>query len=155
MTLLNRIALIAVVTLFVGGCDGATKTFGRSYNECVIKNASKSVAQGGLAEAACRRHFETPSASGGYADGSASLHRGGKDSAFTFTVANADASKIITGVSITATFGEGPNQRDMAWTFGTFIEPDQQVQLTGTIGEEPPPENFTTQIRVTREISTK
>lgn len=129
-------ALAGVALLGVGGCTNeAAKTFGNTYDECVLKNARGGAAQAELAVPSCRRHFELRSTTQAGVRAEAKRYLG----AVNFSVINSDSSKIVTAVQIQVTFQDasGKLAGPFTWTFDTFIEPDRQVLLNGSLGDAP------------------
>ncbi|MCA3739017.1 MAG: hypothetical protein IM673_13320 [Phenylobacterium sp.] len=147
-------AAMAGAAMMLAGCNDEAKTFGRSYDECVLKNASGTPAQAALAEPSCRRRFELKSATGAGADVSATIHTQGSQRWITFNITNSDPSKIITAVNVDAVFlgKDGKELATLTWTFATFLEPDRQVELTGSMPDPWPSEEFTSKGTVTREL---
>ena len=152
-----RLKILLAVAALLSGCDEQAKTFGHSYDECVLKNTSGTAAQAALAEPSCRRRFEVKSVTGSGADPSATIKSRGSQRWIDFTISNTDASKIITAISADAVF-LGKDDKEIAtltWTFSTFIEPDKQVELTGVTDKPWPSTDFVTRVTVTREIPIK
>lgn len=59
---MGRFGLVIAAAILVGACDRDAKVFGRSHDECILKNASEGGDAESRAAAAdiCARHFKRP-----------------------------------------------------------------------------------------------
>ena len=125
-----RRTAVPLIGLLAAACVGEdARTFGRSYDECILKNANGNPAQSVRVERSCRRRFERPSMTGRGVTGSARLLPLGERSLVIFKMANNDNTKIITGVEASASLRDGPDVTISTWPLETFIEPGDQVEV--------------------------
>jgi len=155
----RKIALVAIPVILLSSCESETKTFGRSYDECVLRNATKGGDETSrfLATDICRRRFErTPTAEerkkflsevvikfneAGILDSNRSEDR------MSATVWNEDENLVITQVVVNVDFYKTPPNAAGGWPKDTWsepavwsrdvaIQPDTDDTIIGTFGDD-------------------
>ncbi|GAA0640471.1 hypothetical protein GCM10009101_10420 [Brevundimonas lenta] len=152
---MRAIFLVSTIALTVAGCDDSAKTFGRSYDECILKNARDGGDQASrnMAADVCIRRFQeaVPLSERGKTIavnrianyGVQDYVSGGIEDAIAIEVANSFSDKMLTEVEVAADFSDKPAGPDgkfpadakittLTWTFNTNLSPNAQTTLRGT-----------------------
>ena len=102
-TSLTIATLIASGGLLLGGCDPAAKTFGKTYDECLLKNAAQATAN-----EICARHFERlrtlDEQDGDMLTADGEIVGQGADEKIVVNIKNNSSDKIAASYSVTAAF---------------------------------------------------
>lgn len=149
--------LIVLAGLAVVGCgDSAAETFGRTYDECVLKNVKGAIAATAqIALKSCERRFARPST----AEIAATGHYDPANSRFLFHALN-ERPVIVTQVRFVVSYYRSPADQQTgktltshAWEYPAHIDPSSQEEFGGSIGDAwLPSKTFTVKAISTAEI---
>lgn len=140
------------------GCDDPSKTFGHSYDECILKNLkTQDASSTGLALQVCQRHFERSGQNLPSADVTGTLGAQSNPKLFEFQVTNSRSDRIITSIELEVGFlGSGAESKKvisaMTWQFSGNVAPDQQTSFYGNVSGPLPSKNFVLTATVKRQI---
>jgi len=160
------VLLVAGAALLLSSCDDSAKTFGRSYGECVLKNASDGGDQYSREQSTrvCLQRFSrAPSATelshdfvwGGRIrntmDVAVDAAGGTTPNILEVDVVNELDNAMIVGVSVNVYFYRVPQTSDrplsnsvdlvdtLRWDFNNTITPNETARIEGSFDETTPP----------------
>lgn len=157
--------LAAISAAALAGCDSSAKTFGRSFDECILKNARDGGDQNSrnMAIEVCQRRFERdPTA----AQGDRNIANGGTiqptpdfmpdagDDELRVDVANPFDDVMIVGLTVAVDFYDKPMDErgirppdakridTLTWDFAVALAPRENDVLMGTFSDGKAPSAY-------------
>jgi hypothetical protein len=155
-------ALVAAFLVLVAGCDREARVFGRSYDECVLKNASTGgdEASRDRSTEICARHFQRPptqreawrvylKANQIHLD-SPSAHPWEPSDKIEVKVINTIEDAVVTQVEVVFEFYRENPWKDatqvpvntLTWTLDVATQPNSTETVLGTFEGNKPPAPF-------------
>lgn len=151
---IKHLVVVMMVAGAVTGCDNSAKTFGKSYDECILKNAREGGddASRRVATDVCVRRFQQAVPIGDQ-DDTIAVERlsfydvpdgiGAKSDAVQVRVHNSFADKLITEIEVVADFSDKPSGDNgkfpadakivtETWTFNANVLPNNEASFRGT-----------------------
>ena len=168
--------MILTAAIAVTACDDSAKTFGRSYDECILKNAREGGEQNSrdMAMQVCQRRFERDPtqterdrniANGGTITPAPDFMPDAGDDEMRVNVINPFDDVLIVGVTIAMDFydkplndvGERPADAKridtLTWDYPVALAPRQNDVLMGTFnGGKAPSAYYSVTVRTTKVV---